>query len=109
MKTIPSKTTHYSHCLPPEAYIRLWNASVETQQTPRFQSTYTPTEKMRTHILHKHPPLFRIKNTHLSGESIKRELVEALEAVLDCYGDSDTLLMAQCKAALASARRRNGQ
>jgi len=44
----------------------------------------------------------------MSGESVKQELVEALEAVLDCYGDSDTLLMAQCKAALASARRRNG-
>ena len=45
MKTIPSKTTHYSHCLPPEAYMRLWKVSAETQQTPRFQSTYTPKKK----------------------------------------------------------------
>jgi hypothetical protein len=45
MKTIPSKTTHYSHCLPPEAYMRLWNASANTQQAPRFQSTYTPKKK----------------------------------------------------------------
>jgi hypothetical protein len=63
---------------------------------------------MRTTTLHKQKPLFRFKDSPLSGESVKQELVEALEAVLDCYGDSDTLLMAQCKAALASARRRNG-
>jgi hypothetical protein len=60
---------------------------------------------MRTNTLHKHPPIFRIKNTHLSGEPIKREMMEALEAVLDCYGDGDTLLMLQCRAALNRARR----
>jgi hypothetical protein len=45
MKTTPSKTTQGSHCLPPEAYMRLWNASVKTQQTPKFKSTYTPKKK----------------------------------------------------------------
>jgi hypothetical protein len=60
---------------------------------------------MRTYTMQKQKPLFRIKNTHLSGESVKRELMEALEAVLDCYGDADTLLMMQCRAALARARR----
>jgi hypothetical protein len=45
MKSIPSKTTIGSHCLPPEAYMRLWNASANTQQAPRFQSTYTPKKK----------------------------------------------------------------
>jgi len=55
--------------------------------------------------MHKQKPLFRIKNTHLSGESVKREMMEALEAVLDCYGDSDSLIMLQCKAALDRARR----
>jgi len=60
---------------------------------------------MRTFTLHKQKPVFRIKDTHLSGESVKRELMEALEAVLDCYGDSDSLIMMQCKAALDRARR----
>jgi hypothetical protein len=46
MKTTPSKTTNGSHCLPPEAYMRLWNASANTQ-TPRFKSTYTPTPKKK--------------------------------------------------------------
>jgi hypothetical protein len=45
MKTTPSKTTHGSHCLPIEAYIRLWNASATTQQTPKIKSTYTPKKK----------------------------------------------------------------
>lgn len=44
----------------------------------------------------------------MSGESVKREMMEALESVLDAYGDGDTLLMMQCKAALANARRSNG-
>jgi len=60
---------------------------------------------MRTFTLHKQKPVFRIKETYLSGESVKRELMEALEAVLDCYGDSDSLLMMQCRAALDRARR----
>jgi len=55
--------------------------------------------------MHKQKPLLRIKNTHLSGESVKREMMEALEAVLDCYGDGDTLLMMQCRRALDNARR----
>jgi hypothetical protein len=45
MKTTPSKTTQGSHCLPIEAYIRLWNASANTQQTPKIKSTYTPKKK----------------------------------------------------------------
>jgi hypothetical protein len=60
---------------------------------------------MRTFTLHKQKPVFRIKNTHLSGESVKRELMEALEAVLDAYGEGDTLLMMQCRAALDRARK----
>jgi hypothetical protein len=60
---------------------------------------------MRTHILHKQKPLFRFKDSPLSGESVKKEMMEALEAVLDAYGDSDTLIMMQCRAALNRARR----
>jgi hypothetical protein len=60
---------------------------------------------MRTHAMHKQKPLFRFKDSPLSGESVKREMMEALEAVLDAYGDGDTLLMMQCRAALNRARR----
>jgi hypothetical protein len=45
MKTTPSKTTNWSHCLPPEAYMRLWNASANAQQPPKIKSTYTPKKK----------------------------------------------------------------
>jgi len=60
---------------------------------------------MRTYTMHKQKPLFRFKDSQLSGESTKREMMDALEAVLDAYGDGDTLLMMQCKAALDRARR----
>lgn len=50
-------------------------------------------------------PLFRFKNSPYSGESIRQEMIEALEAVIDCYGNSDSLIMAQCKRALDRARR----
>jgi len=32
------------------------------------------------------------------------DMFDALQAVCDAYGDRDTLLMAQCKAALAKAK-----
>ncbi len=32
------------------------------------------------------------------------DMFEALQAVCDAYGDRDTLLIAQCKAALAKAK-----
>jgi hypothetical protein len=60
---------------------------------------------MRTFTLHKQKPLFRYKDSTLSGQAVKREMMEALEAVLDAYGDGDTLLMMQCRAALERARR----
>jgi hypothetical protein len=63
---------------------------------------------MRTYMMHKQKPLFRFKDSPLSGESVKREMMEALEAVLDAYGDGDTLLMMQCRRALDNARR-NGR
>jgi hypothetical protein len=63
---------------------------------------------MRTNTLHQQKPLFRFKDSPMSGEESKREMMDALEAVLDCYGDSDTLLMMQCKSALSKARRSNG-
>jgi hypothetical protein len=50
-------------------------------------------------------PLFRFKDSPYSGELIRQEMIEALEAVIDCYGNSDSLIMAQCKRALDRARR----
>ena len=50
-------------------------------------------------------PLFRFKDSPYSGESIRQEMMEALEAVIDCYGNSDSLIVAQCKRALNRARR----
>ena len=55
--------------------------------------------------MHKQKPLFRFKESPYSDESVKQELIEAVEAVLDCYGDSDTLIMMQCRRALDRARR----
>ena len=60
---------------------------------------------MRTYTLQKQKPLFRFKESPYSDESVKQELIEAVEAVLDCYGDSDTLIMMQCRRALDRARR----
>jgi hypothetical protein len=50
-------------------------------------------------------PLFRFKESPYSGEAIRQEMMEALEAVIDCYGNSDSLIMAQCRRALDNARR----
>lgn len=50
-------------------------------------------------------PLFRFKNSPYSGESIRQEMIEALEAVIDCYGNSSSLIIAQCRRALDRARR----
>jgi len=60
---------------------------------------------MRTHAMHKQEPLFRFKDSPLSGESVKKEMMEVLEAVLDAYGDGETLLMMRCRAALNRARK----
>jgi len=38
---IPHKTVTQSTCLPPEAYIRLWNSAAKTA-TPKFKSTVYP-------------------------------------------------------------------
>jgi len=34
-----------STCLPPEAYIHLWNAAAKAGVTPKFKSTIYPTKK----------------------------------------------------------------
>jgi len=49
-------------------------------------------------------PVFKFEDGRAS-HSLKREMMEALQAVIDAYGDSDTLLMMQCRRALDNARR----
>jgi hypothetical protein len=44
MKTTPHITKTESTCLPPEAYIRLWNSAAKTA-TPKIKSTVYPTKK----------------------------------------------------------------
>lgn len=57
---------------------------------------------MRTHTLHKQKP-FRVKDTYLA-DPVRREIVDALQAVVDTFGDSDSLLALQCRSALLKAR-----
>jgi hypothetical protein len=47
-----------------------------------------------------HPEAYATQQLMLSAP----EMFDALQAVCDAYGDRDTLLMAQCKAALAKAK-----
>lgn len=41
MKITPHKTVTQSTCLPPEAYMRLWDSAAKTA-TPKFKSTVYP-------------------------------------------------------------------
>jgi hypothetical protein len=45
MKITQHKTVTQSTCLPPEAYIHLWNAAAKASETPKFQSTVYPIKK----------------------------------------------------------------
>ena len=56
---------------------------------------------MRT--LHKQKP-FRVKDTYLA-DPVRREIVDALQAVVDTFGDSDSLLALQCRSALQKAKQ----
>jgi hypothetical protein len=58
---------------------------------------------MRTYNLHKQKP-FRVRETYLANPALAK-CVQALQAVVDAYGSSDSLLAAQCKDALKEARK----
>lgn len=47
MKITPHKTVTHGTCLPPEAYIRLWNAAAKANisEVLKFKSTVYPTKK----------------------------------------------------------------
>jgi hypothetical protein len=51
-----------------------------------------------------HKPLFRSKRTYL-GDPIKLEMIQALQAVIDSFGDSESLLALQCRAALQKGKK----
>ena len=55
---------------------------------------------MRTYMMHKQKPMVRYENR----DEAKRDVVEALQAVCDMFRETDSLLLAQCKAALEKAR-----
>ena len=50
-----------------------------------------------------HKPIFRSKRTYL-GDPIKLEMIQALQAVVDSFGDSESLLALQCRAALQKGK-----
>jgi hypothetical protein len=54
-------------------------------------------------MIHKQKP-FRVRETYLANPSFTK-CVQALQAVVDSYGSSDSLLAAQCKDALKEARK----
>jgi hypothetical protein len=55
---------------------------------------------MRTYMLHKQKPVVRYQ----TRDEAKRDVVEALQAVVDAFRETDSLLLAQCKAALEKAK-----
>lgn len=56
---------------------------------------------MRTFLIHKQRPVVRYQNR----DEAKRDVVEALQAVVDAFRETDSLLLAQCKAALEKAKK----
>jgi len=54
-------------------------------------------------MIHKQKP-FRVRETYLANPAFAK-CVQALQAVVDSYGYSDSLLAAQCRDALKSAMK----
>ncbi len=55
---------------------------------------------MRTYMLHKQKPVVRYQ----TRDEDKRDVIDALQAVVDAFRETDSLLLAQCKSALEKAR-----
>lgn len=51
--------------------------------------------------MHKQKPMVRYQNR----DEAKQEVVDALQAVIDAFRETDSLLLAQCKAALEKAKK----
>ena len=58
---------------------------------------------MRTYMIHKQKP-FRVRETYMANPAFTK-CVQALQAVVDAYGASDSLLAAQCRDALKEAKK----
>ena len=56
---------------------------------------------MRTYLIHKQRPVVRYQ----TREEAVQEVVDALQAVVDTFRETDSLLLAQCKAALEKAKK----
>jgi len=54
-------------------------------------------------MIHKQKP-FRARETYMANPAFNK-CVQALQAVVDSYGSSDSLLAAQCKDALKKAKK----
>jgi hypothetical protein len=78
------------------------DAKVQIHRLPRQKDNLNQIREMRTHTLHKQKP-FRVKDTYLA-DPVRREIVDALQAVVDTFGDSDSLLALQCRSALLKAK-----
>ncbi len=79
------------------------DAKVSVNRLPRQKDNFYQIREMRTHTLHKQKP-FRVKDTYLA-DPIRREIVDALQAVVDTFRDSDSLLALQCRSALLKAKQ----
>jgi hypothetical protein len=47
MKITQHKTVTQSTCLPPEAYIRLWQKAENSAEMPKFRSTVYPNKNIK--------------------------------------------------------------
>jgi hypothetical protein len=84
------------------------------QHTPGPWAILDRAEDSRTHISNGPHIVCTLGTTRTDGSpnhspnarliASAPDLLDALQAVCDAYGDRDTLLMAQCKAALAKAK-----
>jgi hypothetical protein len=54
-------------------------------------------------MIHKQKP-FRVRETYMANPAFTK-CVQALQAVVDAYGASDSLLAAQCRDALKEAKK----
>ena len=87
---------------------------MKTQHTPGPWAILDRAEDSRTHISNGAHIVCTLGTTRTDGSpnhspnalliAAAPDMFDALQAVCDAYGDRDTLLIEQCKAALAKAK-----
>lgn len=55
---------------------------------------------MRTYLIHKQRPVVKYQ----TRDEAKRDVIDALQAVVDAFRETNSLLLEQCKAALEKAK-----